>query len=194
MVEMRMMWIRGDATGNRFQVARREETESASLIVLRGLNCDRAGSDAAHSAGSMGDERLPPDPCAQLVAWSSAAAPREACGFLFGIAREHRIDVCAVTCARNLAEGDDAFLLDPGDVARADRRARDIGLDLVGFWHSHPRAEAVPSASDERAAWPGLLCVIVAPSAQPVIRAWRSLAGHLHELNVESVIEARRET
>jgi proteasome lid subunit RPN8/RPN11 len=127
-----------------------------------------------------------PDQSAQLLEWARAEATREACGFLFGIAGERGVEVRAVSRARNLAGMDDAFVLDPGDVVRAERDARASGLELVGFWHSHPHGAAMPSADDERAAWPGHLCVIVGLGGTPSIRAWRCVAGRLVESRLEA--------
>ncbi|MBC8075097.1 MAG: M67 family metallopeptidase, partial [Chloroflexales bacterium] len=42
----------------------------------------------------------------------------------------------------------DRFYLDPRDYLRADRAAREAGLDIVGCYHSHPDAQARPSERD----------------------------------------------
>jgi proteasome lid subunit RPN8/RPN11 len=79
-----------------------------------------------------------------VLAHAREEAPRECCGMLIGrgpvIARSVR--------ARNLAESDTRFLIDPRDHVRAIRAARLAGLDVVGFYHSHPRSRAVPSPTD----------------------------------------------
>ena len=71
-------------------------------------------------------------------------APRECCGVLIG--REHVI--LESSRALNLAEGHTRFLLDPRDHIRAMREARARQLDVVGFYHSHPRSRAYPSPTD----------------------------------------------
>jgi proteasome lid subunit RPN8/RPN11 len=116
---------------------------------------------------------------------SRASAPREACGVLLGSVHGARFHVDAVLRAVNVASGTDRFELDPGDIVRAEIEARRRGLELVGFWHSHPHAPAIPSADDERAAWPGTLCVIVSLFAEPAIRAWCSVEGRLLEVPLE---------
>ncbi len=42
----------------------------------------------------------------------------------------------------------DRFYLDPRDYLRAERTARERGLDVVGCYHSHPDHPAVPSPRD----------------------------------------------
>ena len=48
----------------------------------------------------------------------------------------------------NLAEGTTRFLLDPRDHIRAMREARERQMDVIGFYHSHPRSRAYPSETD----------------------------------------------
>lgn len=46
------------------------------------------------------------------------------------------------------------FLITPQDMLRAEREARKDGLDVLGFYHSHPDAPARPSEFDREHAWP----------------------------------------
>jgi proteasome lid subunit RPN8/RPN11 len=162
-----------------------EVTESSMTILSRSSVSGGTRSSSAITFRALG-VRVGAGLRAELVEWSLASAPREACGFLFGIARSDRFEVRTATCARNIADGDDAFLLDPGDVVRADLFAREQGLELVGFWHSHPRAPAIPSCPDEIAAWPGYLCVIQSLGEPPALRAWRCVEGRFQEARVET--------
>ena len=131
------------------------------------------------TAGRLRVAELPAALREELLARARAAAPREACGVMLGARAGDRTAVRAVFEAQNLARGAERFELDPGDVVRAERVARARGLELVGFWHSHPRGPASPSAEDARAAWPGHLHVIVAPCACPRISVWLSAGGRL---------------
>jgi proteasome lid subunit RPN8/RPN11 len=79
-----------------------------------------------------------------VLAHARDAAPRECCGVLLGVDGR----VTAHARARNLAEGTTRFELDPQDHIRAMREARARGLDVVGFYHSHPRSKAWPSPTD----------------------------------------------
>lgn len=64
----------------------------------------------------------------------------------------------------------------PGTVVRAlEAEARGDGLELVGFYHSHPEGAAVPSAFDREVAWPwySYLIVQVGAGAAGAVRSWR---------------------
>ena len=71
-------------------------------------------------------------------------APRECCGVLVG----RDATITGHARARNLAAGTTRFQLDPIDHIRAMRESRLQGLDVVGFYHSHPKSRAYPSDTD----------------------------------------------
>ena len=77
-------------------------------------------------------------------AHADGESPRECCGMLIGAAGR----IVEHVRATNLAEGTTRFLIDPQDHIRALRAARARGLDVVGFYHSHPRSRAYPSPTD----------------------------------------------
>ncbi len=45
------------------------------------------------------------------------------------------------------------YTIDPQDIFRATKRGRDLQLEIVGFFHSHPDYPAVPSICDRDLAW-----------------------------------------
>jgi proteasome lid subunit RPN8/RPN11 len=67
-------------------------------------------------------------------------------------------------------------------VLRLERQAERAGVDLVGFYHSHPTGDASPSASDLEHAVPGYLYLVVGGAGE--IRAWRLMddRSSFHEL------------
>ena len=94
----------------------------------------------------------------EVQAHADAEAPRECCGMLIGDATR----VVDHVRATNLAEGTTRFLIDPHDHIRALRDARSRGLDVVGFYHSHPRSRAYPSPTDvAECGYAGVLHLIV---------------------------------
>jgi proteasome lid subunit RPN8/RPN11 len=54
------------------------------------------------------------------------------------------------------------FLIQPEELMRGEKYARAKGLDVVGFYHSHPDDVAVPSQYDLEHAWPTYSYVVVA--------------------------------
>lgn len=133
---------------------------------------------------------LPPPQRLQLEAWARADYPKEACGLLVGRKLPEGGEVHAVRLARNLntERAHDRYELDPEDFLATDRQARELGLEILGVWHTHPDHPAVPSETDRAAAWPGWSYLILAVQAGGVaaLRSWR-LAG---EAFVEEEIES----
>lgn len=113
----------------------------------------------------------------EISAWAERGHPRETCGLLVGRAGERRVEVVRVAQAKNLnrERASDRYELDPADFLAADRAARADGLEIVGFWHSHPDCPARPSTTDLEAAWEGYSYLIVAVTAagETDFHSWR---------------------
>ena len=89
--------------------------------------------------------------------------PHECCGALIG----RGSDVVAVVPLPNTTEEGPRrrFLVRPSDYRLAEARARELGGELLGFYHSHPDHPARPSQYDLDHAWPTFAYVIVAVAA-----------------------------
>ena len=103
----------------------------------------------------------------RIRAWAVDAYPDEGCGVLIGRVTGERVEVVEARLGTNLntERSHDRYLLDPADIVRADRDARGLGLDLVGFWHSHPDHPARPSQFDTDHAWTDYVYIIVTSGA-----------------------------
>ena len=53
------------------------------------------------------------------------------------------------------------FLIDPLDQLRVEKGARARGLEVLGYYHSHPDHPARPSEYDREHAWPSYSYVII---------------------------------
>jgi proteasome lid subunit RPN8/RPN11 len=85
--------------------------------------------------------------------------PHECCGAMVGNGRDVTL---AVPLPNTTEEGPRRrFLVRPSDYQLAERRAREAGGELLGFYHSHPDHPARPSQFDLDHAWPNLAYVIV---------------------------------
>jgi proteasome lid subunit RPN8/RPN11 len=100
-----------------------------------------------------------------IVTHARAAMPEECCGLLLGT----ESDVVEAVRTRNIADNPASrFVVDPKDHIDARRGARTRGLDVVGFYHSHPRSPAVPSETDlGEATFPDYLYLIVSLATEP---------------------------
>jgi proteasome lid subunit RPN8/RPN11 len=85
--------------------------------------------------------------------------PHECCGALVG--QGDRV-TATVALPNTTEEGPRRrFLVRPSDYRLAEQRARDLGGELLGFYHSHPDHPARPSQFDLDHAWPTFAYVIV---------------------------------
>jgi proteasome lid subunit RPN8/RPN11 len=117
----------------------------------------------------------------ELVGHARETAPHECCGLLLG----RGDDVSAVVRARNIsAEPVNRFLIDPHDHFAARRVARQTGLDLVGFYHSHPCSPAEPSPRDlAEFSYTGSLYLILGLRPEPAeIGVFRLEAGNFRRV------------
>ena len=98
-----------------------------------------------------------------IRAHGQAIYPHECCGALLG--RDNQVtDIVALP--NTTEEGPRRrFLVRPSDYREAERRASEIGAELLGFYHSHPDHPARPSQYDLDHAWPTFAYIIVAVAA-----------------------------
>jgi proteasome lid subunit RPN8/RPN11 len=87
--------------------------------------------------------------------------PNEICGIMVGPRGEGR--TTEVKRARNLIvdRARDRYEIDPRDHIRIQRETDAAGLDIVGYYHSHPDHPAQASRFDTERAWAGYVYVIV---------------------------------
>ena len=71
------------------------------------------------------------------------------------------------------------YAIAPEHLLRIQRNAQERGLDVVGYYHSHPEHDATPSRFDLETAWPDVSYLILAVRGQRVteVRCWRLTEG-----------------
>ncbi len=106
---------------------------------------------------------------------------QEACGLLCGHSAANRIHVVRSVKVTNRSPQAGRFELCPNGWMRAERAARNLALQVIGVWHTHPNAAAVPSLSDLHDGWSDRPSVIVGRDG---IRAWSRMGGSWTELQV----------
>jgi len=91
--------------------------------------------------------------------------PFECCGLLIGSftedGRKIVSEIYAISNAREEEAKRARFLIEPEELLRGERYARERKLDVIGFYHSHPEDRGVPSGYDLEHAWPTYSYVIV---------------------------------
>ncbi len=123
--------------------------------------------------------RLTHEQCEYIGQHGARDYPNECCGVLLGMANGEVKQVTEVVALKNLRHDpsraqelvplDDPdreternrFLIDPLDQLRVEKDARARGLDVLGYYHSHPDHPARPSNHDRDLAWPRYSYVII---------------------------------
>lgn len=110
----------------------------------------------------------------QVSAHVEGTYPEEGAGFLLGsdgVVRE----VFPLSNAREEGARHNRYLISPEDYLKAEKRAAELGMDLVGVFHSHPDCPNVPSEYDREWAQPFFSYLITRVERGRVVshRSWR---------------------
>jgi proteasome lid subunit RPN8/RPN11 len=124
-----------------------------------------------------------PELLAQMVAHARSCYPREACGILAGTAER----VLRLYPARNVAPGNERYLLDPEEQRAIFADLARQRWKLLAIYHSHPQRAATPSRNDLRlSAYPHALMLIIslADWEHPELRGYRVAQGQAREVSL----------
>jgi proteasome lid subunit RPN8/RPN11 len=104
--------------------------------------------------------------------------PEEGAGLLLGIAQDVDRTVVKLLPVQNnfCAESrHNRYLITPQDILAAEQHAEEIGLDVIGVYHSHPDHPARPSEYDRQMAlpWYSYLITSVHDGQAQESRSWR---------------------
>jgi proteasome lid subunit RPN8/RPN11 len=113
----------------------------------------------------------------RIRAHAAETYPHECCGALLGREEDGAREVLDLLPLANRREDSprNRYSVPAEDVRAAERAARQRGLDLIGWYHSHPDHPARPSEYDREHAWPWYSYVIlsVMRGAPGEMTAWR---------------------
>lgn len=94
---------------------------------------------------------------------AEAAYPMECCGVLGGEVGDAKRALRAVATANTYGGSRTSrYRIDPDELRRIDAALASAGLEIVGYYHSHPDAPPHPSELDREQAWPWYSYLIVA--------------------------------
>ena len=111
---------------------------------------------------------------ARMEAHLEKAYPGEGAGFLLGVEGDVQ-DVLPLDNAREAEARHNRFLITPEDYMKAEMKAMELGVDLIGVFHSHPDCPNVPSEYDREWAQPFFSYIISRVDGGKVVshRSWR---------------------
>ena len=89
------------------------------------------------------------------------AYPAECCGVLAGRTGPVKEVLRLRPVANGRTDDPHRYLISSDDLQRATRELGLSGLEILGFYHSHPDHQAAPSVFDQEHAWPWYSYIIV---------------------------------
>ena len=116
----------------------------------------------------------------ELVEHSERESPNEACGILAG--NDGKVE--KVYQMTNTDKSPKTFIMDPKEQLKVMKEIRDLGMKMVGIYHSHIETEAYPSAHDvELAFYPEASYIIISikDKDNPTVRSFRIIQGKISE-------------
>lgn len=119
---------------------------------------------------------LPSALAREMLRHARADAPREACGILAGRGEKVERVIPAVNRA---TDPEHYYRIDERQLTEVLFTLETEKLELLGFYHSHPAGDPIPSPTDIREAhYPHIPYVIVGlRGAEPLIAAWEITYG-----------------
>lgn len=105
--------------------------------------------------------------------------PYECCGLLLGAflasGQKSVSELHPVSNAREETSKRNRFLIRPDELVRGEKLAAQKGLEIVGFYHSHPDHPAVPSQYDLEHALPiySYIVIAVGDGKAGDLRSWQ---------------------
>ena len=112
----------------------------------------------------------------QMNAHVEKAYPEEGAGFLIGEGGEVK-EILALSNSREDGERHNRFLFTPDDYLQAELKADNLGLSLIGVFHSHPDSPNIPSEYDREWAQPFFSYIITRVDHGKAVnsRSWKLL-------------------
>ncbi len=116
----------------------------------------------------------------EIYKHATSSYPNECCGLLVGRSEAWRAGdkrtVVKVYASENTIKGrpEDRYEISSADINRIDKEARGEGLDIIGFYHSHPDHPDRPSEFDRERAQPGYSYLIISVTGRGkiAVKSW----------------------
>jgi proteasome lid subunit RPN8/RPN11 len=129
--------------------------------------------------------QIPQQIIKDLFDHAKTGLPEEVCGYLAGtenqVTRQFRLT--------NIDHSNEHFSFDPKEQFQVVREARNLGLQILANYHSHPATPARPSVEDIRLAFdPNISYVIISLAAElSDIKAFRIQNGEVEKEEIQII-------
>jgi [CysO sulfur-carrier protein]-S-L-cysteine hydrolase len=130
---------------------------------------------------------LAPGVLEAIVRHAQACAPDEGCGLIVG---KNGVGE-RFTPMKNVLGSSAAYEMDPAELIRVLRGARESGDELIAIYHSHPEGPTTPSKTDiDHTHYPEAAQIIVSLERpdSPVVRAFRIIDREALEIEVRAIV------
>lgn len=124
----------------------------------------------------------------ELTEHSKSESPNEACGILAGLPTGKDNNVNKVYKMANADNSAATFLMDPKEQLTTLKEIRNLGLEMIGIYHSHTQTEAYPSEHDVKLAYyseASYVIVSIVDKDTPSIRSFKIVEGKITEEEVK---------
>ena len=105
----------------------------------------------------------------QVRAHASDGYPHEVCGMLISVRSDAVVTQTRRVRNTIVERARDRYEMDPLDQIRIQRECDETGLEIAGYYHSHPDHPAQASITDSRRSWAGPTYLIVSCVAGEVV-------------------------
>lgn len=125
------------------------------------IRSDQIGTIRTHA-----EQAYPQECCGLLLGWSGGQSPVRGDRGSKTLVEVYPAENAWISESAEATEDDRfdktrRYSIDPKDMLKGQRYARDAGLEIIGIYHSHPDHPAVPSECDRLNAWTEYLYLIV---------------------------------
>ncbi len=136
---------------------------------------------------------LTPEQVQTLIAYVRAEAPREACGIIAGH-RDRAVEIIPIP--NTAADPQHSYYMDERRLVETLSSLPARHLDLLGFYHSHPQGDPIPSTTDiKQASYPDTPYLIVGlKGTEARLAAWSMRFGQVSEVPLQIGTQAARST
>lgn len=125
--------------------------------------------------GSKSTITIPRGVYEEIINHAKESYPNECCGVIVGGSMKGRkiFDSQRATNT-NTERANDRYIIDPRELNLIDKIARTQGMDIMGFYHSHPDHPDKPSATDREWGQPGYSYIIISVKGgtEVSVRSW----------------------